>query len=141
MKIRGLKLKKIMAIWAVAVATTVPSAAQEYGYMQFTLANGDTQYFKAEGLKLTFSGGNVVVTSQDGKATLALGELASMAFAGNPSAVDGVMQDNGNAEAVVFTPQGACVGAFKDMDEAAMQLQRGVYLVRQNGKTVKKVLR
>lgn len=141
MKKIGQNLKKTAFLSVALVASAMPVAAQQYEYMQFTLANGETQNFKAEGLKLTFSGGNAVVESADGDATFALSSLASMAFTGGSSAVGGVMDGDGDGEVTVFTPQGCCIGTFKNAEEAVNGLPRGIYLVRQNGKTVKKALR
>ena len=63
----------------IALVAMVASA-ETYNYLKFTKTNGSTVTYSVEGLKLTYTTSNVIVTNVDGTATIALSDVQDMYF-------------------------------------------------------------
>ena len=63
----------------IALVATVASA-ETYNYLKFTKTNGSTVTYSVEGLKLTYTTSNVIVTNVEGTSTIALAEVQDMYF-------------------------------------------------------------
>lgn len=122
------------------------ASAQSYDYLILEESNGATTGLKIDGLKLTFSKGNLVAQNAEATKTLALADMQKMYFSSNPTAVGSVT--NGQAEDLVTiengtlkvnAPAGAKVAVY-GVDGRQVKpgkLTKGTYVVRVNNKSVK----
>ena len=74
------------------------AGAETYNYLKFTKTNGTTQTYSVEGLKLTYTTSNVIITNVEGTATIALNEVQDMYFSNeaSPSFMPGDVNDDGS---------------------------------------------
>ena len=102
--------------------------ADEYGYMVFTLTDGTTQSITANGLSLSFTGGNLTACNGTEMLTIALTSLKTMAFSkGGTTGIDATTTDNGTKE--IFDLQGHRV--------TSAQMRKGVYIIKTKNRTYK----
>lgn len=80
----------------IALVAMVASA-ETYNYLKFTKTNGSTVTYSVEGLKLTYTTSNVIVTNVEGTSTIALAEVQDMYFTNEatPSFVRGDVNGDG----------------------------------------------
>ena len=73
------------------------ASAETYNYLKFTKTNGSTVTYSVEGLKLTYTTSNVIVTNVDGTSTIALAEVQDMYFTNEatPSFIRGDVNNDG----------------------------------------------
>ena len=76
------------------------ASAETYNYLKFTKTNGTTQTYSVEGLKLTYTTSNVIITNNDGTATIALNEVQDMYFTNEaaPSFIRGDVDGDGGVD-------------------------------------------
>ena len=81
--------------------------ADDFKYIAFENASGEVQTLGVDGLKIAFTDGNLVATSNDGTRTLALSTLAKMYFTQSPTGIEqqGIAAEE-NASTEVFDLQG-----------------------------------
>ena len=72
-------MKKTIITMLIALVAMVASA-ETYNYLKFTKTNGSTVTYSVEGLKLTYTTSNVIVTNVEGTSTIALAEVQDMYF-------------------------------------------------------------
>ena len=72
-------MKKILIVM-VALLMGVGINAQGFSYLRFNGGSGAEQCVSTDGLKITFSNGNLVATSNSGNATIALSAMNFMYF-------------------------------------------------------------
>ena len=108
--------------------------AADYQYLVFTLTDGTTQAVTATNLNISFSDGNLVATSgTETLATLPLASLAKMEFSIDGStgieriSVDQLVTDDNT---VIYDMQG------RQMPRGT-QLPKGVYILKNNDRTLK----
>ena len=63
------------------MAATLTAQAGGYDYLTFEKSDGRQVSVKADGLKMTFTDGNLVARNNEGTMTFALAELSKMFFA------------------------------------------------------------
>ena len=108
--------------------------AGDYQYLVFTLNNGTTQAVTATDLSIAFTGDNLVATSgNETLATLPLSTLVSMEF--STDGTTGISQISADqlitdADTVIYDMQG------RQMPQGA-SLPKGVYIVKNNNRTLK----
>ncbi len=108
--------------------------AEEYSYMQFTLADGTTKYIAASGLSFSFADGNMTATNGSSTLTIALTDLASMAFSNEaPTGIESA-ETEVTADAEIFDLKGRKVAQ-------GSKLPQGIYIVKTKDKTFKKVVK
>ena len=105
-------------------------------YFSFQTSSGETTTLSVTGLKITFSDGNIVATNKDGASyTASIETLAKMYFSATATGIDAVSETM-VADGDIYNVQGIRVGRTDEMGEVR-GLPEGVYVVKQNGKTRK----
>ncbi len=128
-------MKKTILMILLCIFSSLTMRAGDYQYLVFTLSDGTTQAVTATDLSITFTGDNLVATSgNETLATLPLSTLASMEFSTDGSTT-GISQINVNqlitdADTVIYDMQG------RQMPQGA-SLPKGVYIVKNNNRTLK----
>lgn len=126
-------MKKTMLMILLCILS-IGMRAGDYQYLVFTLSNGTTQAVTATDLTIAFTSDNLVATSNGTTvATLPLSTLTSMEFSVDGST--GISQISANQlvtdeETVIYDMQG------RQMPQGAA-LPKGVYIVKNNNRTLK----
>ena len=114
--------------------------ADDFPYFAFQTSDGETSTLNVTGLKITFSDGNIVATNADGASfTASIESLAKMYFSSTATGIDAVAE-SAVAEGDIYNVQGVRVGRTDKMGEVR-GLPEGVYVVKQNGKARKVLVR
>jgi hypothetical protein len=114
--------------------------AGEYAYLVFTNTAGTQTALSVTDLTMTVSGTQLDVTNAEGTVNFTLTELASMAFSANGlTALENVL--DGDKPVQVYSINGASLGSFSSLVQAVQQLDRGAYVMVQNGKSQKLVVK
>lgn len=128
-------MKKLLLI-AIAIVASV--SAYAYDYLCINKTDGYIKAYVVDGLTLTVSGDNLVITNDAGQqATEPLAELASMEFSNEATGVNDALADADTA-VTLFTIDGVALGEFSSLNAALNSLSNGVYVIKKsNGETVK----
>ena len=127
-------MKKTMLMILLCILSSLTMRAGDYQYLVFTLSNGTTQAVTATDLTIAFTSDNLIATSNGTTvATLPLSTLTSMEFSVDGST--GISQISANQlvtdeETVIYDIQG------RQMPQGAA-LPKGVYIVKNNNRTLK----
>lgn len=149
-------MKKTLLTCFVATAT-LAMQAQSLKYLTFKTRSGTEKSMSVKGLKMVFTGGNLVATNKETSLTLPLTDMSDMTFTAVPTAIEAVgagtdlVKVNGNSLCVtarkgtavhIYTADGRLITGFTaNGNPEEMSLQSGVYLVSINGKTFKIVVK
>ena len=138
-------MKRIIAGILFAASLTLPVEAQQYDFLTFRTTAGSEQSFAASGLKITFSDGKALVSSQGNTVSLPLTELSSMQFTATATSIASPLTQPAvsvsieNGAVIVKGAPGAAV-SVASLDGRTLgtkNLPRGLYLVRVGSKTFK----
>ena len=128
-------MQKIGMVLAMLVCA-VMAQASEYAYLVFTNAEGTKTALSVANLTMKVTGTQLEVTNDDGTVKFTLTNLASMQFSVDgenlPSGMDQVL--NADASVTVYGINGMSLGTFSSMVHAVQQLDKGSYVMVQNGK-------
>ena len=130
-------MKRFMMI-TVLVATVAVAWASDYKYLVLQQTDGTEIPLPAEGLKLTFSDGNLVAS--DGT-TVSLASLSMMCFSEDATAIYSLSSDSPAGVIEVYTTSGMLMGHFNSTQAAQQSLQPGIYVMKNNGRTQKIAVR
>lgn len=131
-------MKKSLLLALLFVLTSMTTKAADYQYLVFTLSDGTTQAIAASNLNIAFSDGNLVASSNNETlATLPLASLTQMEFSNDGTT--GISQITANqlttdADTVIYDLNG------RQMPSGAA-LPKGVYIVKNQNKTLKVTIR
>lgn len=130
-----MRMKKVLFFLACLLSTT----AWADGYSSLVVQTGATATaLDVSGLVMTIADGELVATNASGTVKFALADLAKMYFSdAAATGVSSLRQDAGVAPAVVYDLAGRQAGVFAGSGEAAKVLPKGVYVVKQQGRTFK----
>jgi len=133
--------KWILSIMAV-IAIQIQAADVVYKYLVVTSADGTQTALGSDGLKLSFADGQMTAASSTDNKSFTLTSLASMQFAETASttAIDSSMTADG-LPMEAYTLSGMFVGTFHSMSALQSQLRSGVYVVKQNNKSSKIIVK
>jgi hypothetical protein len=130
--------KRTILSMSLLLTALMASADNTYGYLTFQKSDGVEQSVSVEGLKMTFSSGQVVVSSGSSTATFNLSDLSKMYFSDTATGIETVSADaSGDATVQAWTLSGVSLGSFSSLSEARQKLSKGVYIVKQGEKTFK----
>lgn len=134
---KGMAMKRfVLSVAALTVALT--TNADTYGYLSFQTADGSSLSVGVEGLSMTFTdaGSKLVVTNSTESRTLDVADLNKMFFSDESATAISEVGADSKGYLQVYTVSGSLVGTFspRRLDE---ELEPGIYLVKQNGKTTK----
>lgn len=130
---------KLLLTLALLAVTAMVARADEYPYpyLVMTTSSGEQTAVAVDELVITFSDGKLVAQNAAGTQSFTLTDLASMNFSATNVLTDGVE--------TISSDQLAEGAAIYDLSGRKLQisqlsngqLPRGVYIVKQNGKTSK----
>lgn len=120
-------MKKILLLLFVLCATF--AQASKYKYLAFTNTSDHTIYFDVTNLKLSVIGEDgLSITTTDYNIRLLLTDLKSMQFSQDgTTALENVL--NADAPVHVYSINGASLGTYESMLEAAKSLHAGSYII------------
>lgn len=121
-------MKKILLLLFVLCATF--AQASTYKYLAFTNTSDYTMYFDVTNLKLSVIGEDgLSITTTDYNIRLLLTDLKSMQFSqdGTITALENVL--NADTPVQVYSINGAFLGTYESMLEAAKSLHAGAYVI------------
>lgn len=125
-------MKKSLILTLLAILTTVGMRAADYQYLVFTLSDGTTQAIAATNLNISFADGNLVATNgTETLATLPLTTLTQMEFSNDGTT--GITATN-------FTNFTDSANEWYDLNGRKLDAApstRGVYILKNNSKTIK----
>ena len=101
----------------------------------FQQADGTATSVAVDDLTIAVSGTQLVVTSSSGTQTFALSDLSKMYFSQTAGIADIAADKAQTLE--VYNLSGQKLGTYESLDHARQQLEKGIYLVKANGKTSK----
>ena len=121
------------------VAGALSAQAYDFPYLTVRTVDGVEVHVAVESLVLTVVDGKLVATNGDGEQIFAVENLSKMYFSedgvNDPNAIGTVVTDDGDID--VFSIDGVFMGSFGSRAEALGTLRKGVYVMKQNGKTFK----
>ena len=123
----------------MALLGTLAAQAADYQYLTIEKKDGTALSMTAVGLNITYANGRMTATNGTETATLALTELSRMFFSNTKDATAIATIENLQPEtaATVYDLGGRLVASEVMPSALSSQLRKGVYIVRQNTKTVK----
>ena len=132
-------MRKIIIMALLVCAGMVQ--AGEYAYLVFTNTEGTKTALSVTDLTMTVNGTQLDVTNAEGTVNFTLTELASMEFSETNvvTALENVL--DGDKPVQVYSINGASLGSFSSLVQAVQQLDRGAYVMVQNGKSQKLVVK
>ena len=131
-------MKKLFLTLVVAVATVMTANASGYEYLTIQKSDGTMISLASSGLTITFENGNLIASQNGQQTTLELSSLSKMFF----GAITGIQTiSDGSETADIFDIQGRRVATKMHLKDLQNRLPKGVYLVKNGGKTVKMTIK
>jgi hypothetical protein len=135
-------MKKWILCLMAAFAIQVWAADFTYKYLTVKGSDGKQVSLASQDLKLTFADGQLMATNGDGTQTFELASLASMQFSETESTTGIDKQVAADSQQLnVYTLSGMYVGTFDATSTLDTQLKSGVYVVKQNKKSTKIIVK
>lgn len=135
-------MKKILTLLVMMGIACTTTLADDYTYLTVKKTDGTEQSFASSGLKITFSDSNMAVTASSATATFPLADLEKMFFSATATGIVNISTaSQAKAGVEVFSLDGRSLGTFATCDEATNQLGHGVYIIKQNGRTFKQLVK
>ena len=119
----------------MCVIGSAAAKAYDFPYLVFQQADGTATSVAIDDLTIAVSGTQLVVTSSSGTQTFALSDLSKMYFSQTAGIADIAADKAQTLE--VYNLSGQKLGTFESLGHARQQLEKGIYLVKANGKTSK----
>lgn len=135
-------MKKVF-LMGLLLASMLSAWAYDYPYLSVQTADGQVVQVAVESLVLTVVDGRLVATNGDGEQAFAVGDLTKMFFAEkDPTGVVNIVSTvNVDNMIDVYSADGVFVGRFGSNEEAKGALRKGIYVMKQNGRTYKIAVR
>ncbi|MGN1245329.1 MAG: hypothetical protein ACI4UN_01720 [Muribaculaceae bacterium] len=108
----------------------------DYPYMAFQGIDGTKQTVAVESLEITFANGKLMAHSAADEVSLELSQLDKMYFTTEQAGVAGTFAPV-SGTTTVYSMQGVNLGTFASLSDAVNSLQRGLYVVKTDGRTQK----
>lgn len=130
-------MKKNILLLALVVASGFCHLyGADYPWLTFTFADGSQTSVAADGLHLSYNGGELNLRSDTVAQSFPVASLKSMRFAASSAGVVDITGDSDTA-VELFTMQGLKVGTFASLDNARDRIAPGVYLAKGRNTTLK----
>lgn len=136
---------------ALLLTAGLSAQAQTYSYLTIEQNGGDQTSFAADGLKITFSDGNMIVKSGADQTTYALSSLSKMFFAIEATGLtEAATADEAYSAVIadghlkVTAPAGTPVSVYATdgrQVSAAGRFDKGIYVVRMGNRSAKVIAR
>ena len=123
----------------LTLAAVATAQADDYPYLTFQTAGGESTSVLTSSLVIPFSGGNLVATASDGTATtLPLSGLSKMYFsASGTTGIEETPAATTDEPVEVFTLAGISLGQYENLKHAQTTLAKGIYVVKSPSRTLK----
>ena len=135
-------MRKIGVVLAVLVCSMLTHAG-DYAYLVFTNTVGSKTALPVANLTMTVNGAQLDVTNAEGTVHFTLTDLAAMQFSTDgeslPEGIENVL--NADAPLTVYSVNGMSLGTFNSLVQAVQQLDKGTYVMVQNGKSQKMIVK
>ena len=119
-------MKKIVLLLAILASATLTAHAEGYPFLTVQHSDGSQQSFASSGLVITFNDGNMVVSQNGTKTTLALSDLSKMFFS-NTSGIQQMENSESKMEdSSVYDLQGRKIENSKSVNR---KYPKGIYIV------------
>ena len=139
---RALVAKKKIILLVLLVCAWIAQAG-EYAYLVFTNTEGTKTALSVTDMTLNVNGAQLDVTNVDGSVSFTLTDLAAMQFSVDgenlPEGMENVLNADGSV--TVYAINGMSLGSFSSMIQAVQQLDKGTYVIVQNSKSQKLVVK
>ena len=120
-------MKKIVLLLAILASATLTAHAEGYPFLTVQHSDGSQQSFASSGLVITFNDGNMVVSQNGTKTTLALSDLSKMFFS-NTSGIQQMENSESKMEdSSVYDLQGRKIVDRNSVNYKS--LPKGIYIV------------
>lgn len=120
-------MKKIVLLLAIMASAALSAHAEGYPFLTVQHSDGSQQSFASSGLVITFSDGNMVVSQNGTKTTLALSDLSKMFFS-NTSGIQQMESSESKMEdSSVYDLQGRKIVNRNSVN--CNSLPKGIYIV------------
>lgn len=122
--------------------SALSAQASDYTTLVFQTSSGGATAVSLSSLVLTVSGGKLTATNSSGTQTFTLSDLSKMYFSTDAStAISGVASATDGEAVSVTSLQGLNMGSYTTLEAARKALRPGVYVVKQQEKTFKLVVK
>lgn len=140
-KIRELmKMKKSLFI-AALLCCAMGAKADDYTHLTFQKNDSSTLSISVASLTMTFDGEQLVATNGTATYQLNVSDLARMYFSdGTPTGIT-QLNNNTNHNVEIYTPAGIRLGSYASLEAFAQQADKGLYVVKSNGRTYKTIVK
>jgi len=137
-------MKKWILLLMAVTAIHVSASDYAYKYLVFTKSDGTQTCVHCDGLTLSVDGnGGLVATNADGSTTLTLSSLSKMVFSTEETVPveQGISPLQMEGPVDVYSLSGLYKGSFSNVGLMKSTLGRGIYVIQQNGKNTKMMVR
>lgn len=132
-------MQKIGMVLAMLVCAVMAQAG-EYAYLVFTNAAGTKTALSVNDMTLQVNGTQLDVTNAEGTVNFTLTDLVRMEFSADGlTAIENVL--DGDQPVQVYSVNGMTLGNFSSLVQAVQQLDKGVYIMVQSGKSQKLIVK
>ena len=128
-------MKRFVLIATLLACTFGKVLADNFPFLTFEQTDGTTTTIASTGVTITFSNGNLVATQNGNTTTIALTDLEKMYFTTTNSVRNVEAQETNGYQIVSL--EGCQMGTFNNLTDAQTSLKRGIYIVKEQGKTYK----
>lgn len=133
-------MKKKIALVALSLLSVAAMQADSYSHLTFQRKDGSCLSFPVASLAMVVSGEKLLVYGGGKNGELGLSDLSCMYFStADVTGIQDVEKKAGVLE--VYSLQGVKYGCFESMEEMRSCVPAGVYVIRQQGKTQKIIIR
>lgn len=129
-------MKKLFLL-VLAIAFFASSYAYDYPWLTFQSSDGTETPVSVEGLSMSVSDGNLIVTNADGSQTFELSKLSKMFFSTSSTSGISHISDDTTQQVEVYTTAGISLGKISDASQAYSSLRPGLYIIKTDKGTFK----
>lgn len=130
-------MKKLLFLSLLVIGTN-QLKADDYLYLTFTNTDGTERSLSVDGLRIIFENGEIKANANEEALSIALADVAKMYFSNTKAETTGISDMEVSNEGVtVYTTSGMFVGHFNNAIQAHNKLDKGLYVIKTNGRTYK----
>ena len=130
-------MKKAAILTMLLASGSLAATADNYSFLNIEKTDGTAQSLTAIGLTITYNGSTMTATNGSEQATFALADISRMYFSNTQIVEAGISSTLTPATPTpqagdgIYNLQGHRVGGL----DARQSLKKGIYIIRENGRT------
>lgn len=133
-------MKKKIVLVALSLLSVAAMQADSYSHLTFQKKDGSCLSFPVASLAMVVSGEKLLVYAGSENSAIDVSDLSCMYF--STADVTGIQEVEKKVGMLkVYSLQGVKYGCFESMEEMRSSVPAGVYVIRQQGKTQKMIIR